>query len=99
MRAGTKVHLQDQKLARRRPNEGKERTARGKGNPNELGGGRAVPEDDGVVDYLPGDKLSSGTSVGGFRSEPRHRGPAVGSFRWEIQACCKEGLNAAAFCR
>jgi len=79
--------------------EGRERLT-GKGNPNELGGGRLVPEDDGVVDHLPGGQLSSaGTSAGGLRSKPRHRGPAVCHCRLgDPGALYGGGLNAAALC-
>jgi hypothetical protein len=78
---------------------GRERTVTGKGNPNELGGGRPVPEDDGVVDYMPGEQLSWGTSAGGLRSKPGHRGPGVSPCRLgDPGAVYRGGLNAAALC-
>ena len=68
-------------------------------NPNELGGGRPVPEDVGVVDHPPGGQLSPVTSVGELRSKPRHRGPAVSPCRLgDPGALYGGGLNAAALC-
>ena len=54
-----KIQLRVQKLTRRRPNEGRERKLTDGGNPNELGGGRPVPEGEGAADRLPGKRLPS----------------------------------------
>jgi hypothetical protein len=71
----------------------------GKGNRNELGGGRAVPEDDGMVDYLPGGQTSWGTSVSGLRAKSRHRGPATSPCHLvDPGALHGGGFNATTLC-